>query len=432
MPVSRLSGVVKTARFRVAPGDTVLLDGPLDIRSTGDVVVIGDIRADARTPPGSGIKITSARGNIIIRGRIEAAPGAAGQTPPVGPVVVAGPGSPGGAIEIVAAAGSLTLLRRGVLQSGAGGWGGNATARGTGAQAQLIKAVSGAGAPAGKISLAAADLLSLEGTVRGGEGGWGGEAIANGDPTQPPPPLPDPHPDQPRPNRPPRPTERPPKPPPPGYPAVVEATGLAGGPGGDIEISMTGNVGIVGLDGTVCGGTGGSSNEAIANGVQADALPGTGARRAQALLEAGGRGGNGTITLEDSLWAAQTPGQGELRGGNGGDAGDRSSFLTGGPMDPPLIFIDGATATASEVALAWVGHPLERGKPAGGAIGTVTATAHWRGPPEWHEMIILTIAPSFAGDACGAVAKAGAITKNESDSTHNGATPGRVRRADAP
>lgn len=390
----RVAGTLDVGSLTVPHGETFVLDGSLEVRATGDIMILGRIVSDGRTAPGSAVKLSSNGGSILIAGRIATAPGAAGDSPPVSTSVVAGDGRPGGNIEI-ASAGYLVILQSAELETGYGGSGGNARAEGFGPAHALVKAVSGAGAPGGAIVLSAADLFIVEGALRAGAGGWGGEAIAVGQPAE---------------GR----RQR-------GGPAVVEATGRPGGSGGDIALATTTKgMGVLKLAGRLRAGDGGSSFKATASG----------ATRATALLEPGGRGGNISITLLESPLALQDAGC-TLTPGNGGDCGDRT--ITVDPDEPPRIFFEGAVATATQDALAWVGHPAERGKPAGGAAGTLIDVALWPGPPELRDPLRLTAQQSHAGSSTDSVATVGATSRRDSDGVSAlGAVPGKATKAQVP
>lgn len=389
----RISGTLDVGSLTVPHGETFVLDGNLEVRASGDIMILGRIVSDGRTAPGSGVKLRSS-GNILIAGRIATAPGEAGDSPPVSTSVLAGDGRPGGAIEI-ASSGHLVILQSAELETGWGGAGGTARAQGLGSAHALVKAVSGAGAAGGPLALSAGDLFILEGTLTTGAGGWGGEAIATGQPQE---------------GR----RES-------GTPTVVEATGKPGGPGGDITLATTTRgAGVLKLAGRLRAGDGGSSFKATASG----------GRRATALLEPGGRGGNVTITLLESPLALQDAGC-TITAGNGGDCGDRSIMID--PNEPPRIFFEGAVATATHDALAWVGYPNERGKAVGGAIGTVTAVAIYPGPPEIRDVVPLTVQQAHAGSSTDSVATVGSTSRRDDQGVSaQGATPGKATKAQVP
>jgi hypothetical protein len=423
----RLAGTISVPKFTVGFGETFVLDSSVDVQATGDIEIFGRLLVDRRSKPGSGLRLHSSGGNILIAGRIATSNGADGDTPPVSTSVVAGDGKPGGAIEIVSATGQVLILQGAELKTGAGGRGGDATAEGTMSAHTLVKAVSGAGGAGGAIAVSAGDLLIIEGALRPGPGGAGGTARATGMAPGLPPPVPSENANPPWGRTHPPLGDGAPRQRPPDirqFPAVVEATGKAGGAGGDIAIATTVPDGVVQLAGVLRGGDGGNSATAAAL---------SGGRRATALLEAGGRGGNIAITLLDSPRALQDAARSELRGGNGGICGDTSILgqPTTDPRDPPNIFADNAIAVAGQTALAWVGYPAERGKPAGGAPGTVTAVRLWPGgPPVITDPIVLSVTQADGGDSTGAIATAGAKEEHEMGDSHLGAAPGKVQKAE--
>lgn len=408
----RISGTLTGKDFTLSPGETWVLDGDVEVRASGDIWLLGDIVCDARSAPGAGIKLRTAKGDILIAGRIATATGADGDSPPVAPSVRAGDGRAGGAID-VSAGGRLVLLESARLRSGAGGAGGRAEARGFGPAHALVKALSGAGGPGGTIRLSAGDVMILEGEIRAGFGGWGGEALAIGAPAGVP-------------GEDGRPKDQKPKgekknqAPRPG-PAVVEATAKGGGAGGDLLLATGSAGGVIKLAGVLAAGAGGHSFKATARG----------GRRSTALLEPGGRGGNVSIRLHEAPPAIDQAKTCTICPGTGGDSGDRS--ITVDPDEPPRLFFDGAEAEATHDALAKVGHPADPPDAGGGAAGTVTAVAVWPGSPPIEEAIALRIEPAAAGSTTASIAiVAGKRERDETGSSARGAVPGAATRAELP
>ena len=108
----RLSGTHAVQSFIVGHGQTFALDASLDVQATGDIMIFGRLVSDGGTPPGSGVRLHSSGGNILIAGEITAAPGLAGDSPPPSTSVVAGNGLQGG--SIASATGYVLILRNAV------------------------------------------------------------------------------------------------------------------------------------------------------------------------------------------------------------------------------------------------------------------------------------------------------------------------------
>jgi hypothetical protein len=416
--VSRISGIQNLGSFYMGPGETWGLDGDLQVNCSGSIQIYGDLLADDKTPDGSGITLHSTSGDIIIGGKIVSSDGESGETPPTEQSVIAPDGKDGGPIVLICDKGSVTILAGAKCRSGDGGEGGDAWAEGQGA-VPLIRAQSGTGGSGGSILIKAGFSISIEGEVTGGDGERGGVSSAVGGPEG-------------------------------GDPAeegktaggggegesgeggshsdeqnsganggagvvalpnVLEALAKPGGHGGDITLEITVWLGTVSLSGSVVhGGNGGASCKAIASG----------AKHANAFIEAGGRGGNIAISLVDSTMVIQT--NDDTSGGNGGNCGVPKLLATGQTGC--------AMATGVESALAWVGYPSPAGA-AGGQAGGASATVTYPGPPPDQQIITLQVRDSAGGDSSSSTAIVGLNTKHDNGHPHQKNVPGGVVKLEA-
>lgn len=416
----KISGNKTTSEFSLPAGESAVLNGPLTVEGSGDIEILGDLVRDPDTPFGSGITLHTTDGSIVVAGQLQSAPGDVGNTPKSSEIVIAGSGTDGGAITLISDKGSVTIRKGASIETGRGGWGGNASAAGSGL-APLVKAVSGKGGTGGAIVLSAKALMVIDGELRTGEGGRGGKATAVDKFAAVTPPAGTTETPQPSDGPPPAATTSSTTP---STSGVTEATALKGGNGGDIAVTTTASEdGRFELRGKVLAGSGGMSAAAEASG----------GKSADARLEAGGRGGNVRISMFATTKITIGENGAEVAGGNGGNCGD-TTLPAPDPNQPPAMEtndVERATAAASDGAVAWVGYPAELEQAAGGAAGTATLTIAVTGEPS-QDSPISWAKQANGGDSTNAKATALGTEKSQSGSRHKETVPGKVAKVAAP
>jgi hypothetical protein len=250
-----VSGTLNVHDLRLDKGDEFIVTSNLTVVSSGDVTIDGEIRFDRGQYDNGGITLHSTRGNIVVTGKIQGAPG--NSAPNVSSDKTSGcsatgqPGMPGSDITLLSDKGYIAI-DGGFIRGGSGGYGSNTTASG---DCSLVKAESGRGGRGGNIAVTAYRFVEVQSgsTLKGGDGYPGGTATATGDNDK-----------------------------------TVEAIALGGGNGGDANLGLNPNsTGYIQLDGSIIGGVGGHTAAATASAGYA----------VTAEVRQAGRGGNVTVAI---------------------------------------------------------------------------------------------------------------------------------------
>jgi hypothetical protein len=319
-----VQGLIQGTTLSVDAGDVLEMTDDLTLEADGIIEIAGTIKPASGTF-GAGITIHSISGRIYVSGKVTTADGESGDDADGVTNVVGDDGDHGGNITIIADKGSIAIEDGAKLETGDGGWGGNATAHGP---AATITADSGKGGDGGKILLQAWHAIEVRGTLSPGEGGPGGDATADYSPAQ----------DTDSVQR----------------PALVKATAHPGGNGGDVSFVLGGpHGGDLVITGVVQGGHGSGGGSADAN----DGI------RSEAYCSKAGRGGNIDVKGPPNLAISDANAK-KICGGTGGRCGELDKVIADakGDMTALAQTSDGAVPAGGDAGgVAW---PMVETKPA--------------------------------------------------------------------